>query len=233
MGIAYGSLGERLNATEGSESLWAAVIAHQNALQVYTKESYPQDWVITQHYLAKTFALQEKWEEAALATGNVLSLYPAWIEGLERAEGIYHDHLFRFDRAFELNARRVALGEGELHFVQNHLTTARFDACATRAAALESKISEQDQHQVLTALRFACLSAEQRPEDARAAGRQLRQQIAGLDKVHWTFSGTEHFVSQHAAFAAKSADWVRLFEALEQGDEVKATASLTALSVPK
>jgi hypothetical protein len=68
---------------------------------------------------------------------------------------------------------------------------------------------------------------------ARAAGRQLRQQIAGLDKVRWTFTGTKHFVSQHAAFAAKSADWVRLFEALEQGDEVKATASLTALGVPK
>ncbi|MBZ5624074.1 MAG: tetratricopeptide repeat protein, partial [Acidobacteriia bacterium] len=233
LGIAYEILGERLSGTKGAESLRAAVAAFQNALQVYTKESLPQGWAITQNNLARTLALQEEWEEAARATENVLSLYPKMIEGLVRAEGIYHNRLFRFDRAFELNARRVELGEGELDFIEKHLTTARFDACATRASALEPEISESDQRQVLTALRFACLSAAQKIADARAAGRQLRQQTAGLDKVRWTFTGTKHFASQHAAFAARSADWVRLFEAMEEGDEAKANAALTALGVPE
>jgi hypothetical protein len=66
-----------------------------------------------------------------------------------------------------------------------------------------------------------------------AAGRELRKQVAGLEKTGWTFTGTKHFVSQHAAFAAHARDWVRLFEALEQGDQAKAIAALAALGVPE
>jgi hypothetical protein len=90
-----------------------------------------------------------------------------------------------------------------------------------------------DQRIVLTALRFACLAANQKAENARVAGRQLVKDISDLEKVRWTFNGTKQFVSQHPAFAVRSAEWVRLFEALEQGDEVKARASLAALGVPE
>lgn len=71
---------------------------------------------------------------AAQAAENVLTLYPTLIEGLARAESIYQDGLFRFDRAFELNAKRVELGDGELEFIEKHLTTARFGGCAIRGA---------------------------------------------------------------------------------------------------
>ncbi len=231
LGLAHQSLGERLSGTEGLESMHASVTAYQNALQVYTKGSLPQDWAMTQDNLARAYFSQEKWEEAAQATENMLTLYPTSIEALARAEGIYQNELFRFDRAFELNAKRVELGFGGLDFIEKHLTTARFEGCATRAAALRSEISEKDQRLVLTALRFACLAADQKTEDARAAGHQLVKDISGLEKMHWTFRGVKHFVSQHPAFAVKAAEWVRLFEALEQGDQGKAGASLAALGV--
>jgi hypothetical protein len=80
-------------------------------------------------------------------------------------------------------------------------------------------------------LRFACLAGEKKSDEALASGRWLRKELVGLEKVGWTFSGTEHFISGHPAFAAKAADWVRLFESLEQGDEKKALAALTALGV--
>jgi hypothetical protein len=163
----------------------------------------------------------------------VLIAYPEYLEGLARAEGIYHDRLFRFDRAFELNTRRVQLGDGELDFVEKHLTTARFEACATRANSLQNKIPEKDLRVGLSALRLACLAAGQKTEDARTAASQLREELAGLEKSRWIFGGTKHFVSRHPAFAAKAAEWVRFFEALEQGDEAKAQASLAALSVPE
>jgi hypothetical protein len=51
LGIAYQDLGERLSGSEGSKSLRAAVTAYQDALQVYTKESLPQDWAMTQNNL--------------------------------------------------------------------------------------------------------------------------------------------------------------------------------------
>jgi hypothetical protein len=211
----------------------AAQVAYQNALQVYTKEALPQAWAATQNNLSRVYVFQMKWEEAAEALENALSLYPAYTEALARAVSIYHNRLFRFDRAFELNAKRVELGTGELEFVESHLTTARFEGCATRAALLLTDTSWKDHRIVLTALRFACLAADQKAEDARVAGHQLVTDISGLEKVRWVFSGTKHFVGQHPAFAAKSAAWVQLFEALEQGDEVRARASLAALSIPE
>jgi hypothetical protein len=171
------------------------------------------------------------WVEAQ-ALENVISMYPASAEGLARAESIYQNQLFRFDRAFELNAKRVELGDGKLEFIESHLTTARFEGCATRAAALRTDILQKDQRIVLTALRFACLAADHKAEDARVAGYQLVKDISGLEKVRWVFSGTKHFVGQHPAFVVKSAEWVELFEALERGDEVRARASLAALGVP-
>jgi hypothetical protein len=209
------------------------VAAYQNVLQVYTKDSHPQPWAKTQNNLARAFGLQENWEEAVQAEENALTVDPTWIEALARAEWIYHERLFRFDRAFELGAMRIKLGDGELDFVEEHMTTARFDICATRAAVLQDKISEKDQRLMLTALRFACLAGAQKTEDARTAGRELRKGMVGLEKVRGTFSGDKHFVSQHFAFAVKAAEWVRLFEALEQGDEAKALASLAALGAPE
>jgi hypothetical protein len=102
-----------------------------------------------------------------------------------------------------------------------------------RAWQLGTKTSEKGQRLLLTALRFACLAANQKAEDARAVGGELAKDISGLKKVRWSFRGVEHFMSQHPAFAAKGTDWVRLFEALEQGDEEKARASLVALGVPQ
>jgi tetratricopeptide (TPR) repeat protein len=231
LGVACLRLAQRVSGPEAEESLRAAVTAFQKALLVYTRESLPQEWAMTQNNLASAYVSQERWEEAAQAVENVLTLYPTSIEGLARAEGIYQDRLFRFDRAFELNAKRVELGNGELDFIEKHLTTARFEGCATRGAALRIAISEKEPRVVLTALRFACLVADQKTEDAGAAGRQLAKDISGLEKVHRTFRGVKHFVSQHPAFAVKAAEWTRLLEALEQGDELKARVSLTALGV--
>jgi tetratricopeptide (TPR) repeat protein len=233
LGNAYRSLGERLSGREALESLRAAVTADQNALLVFTKQSLPQNWAMTQKSLAKAYVSQERWEDAVQAWESVLTVYPGFIEGLVSAEGIYQDRLFRFDRAFELNSRRVDLGDGELDFIEKHLTTARFESCATRAAALRTDILEKDQQIVLMALRFACLAANEKTEDARAVGYELVKNVFALKQVHWTFRGVKHFVSQHPAFATKAAVWVRLFDALDQRLELEARASLAALGVPE
>jgi WD40 repeat protein/tetratricopeptide (TPR) repeat protein len=231
LGNAYQSLGERLKGTEATESLSDALHAYQNALQVRTKESIPQAWARTENDLAGVLLLQERWEEAAQTAENVLTLYPTDRVALKLAADTYHEHLFRFDRAFALTAKLVELGERELDFIEAHLTTGRFDDCVNRAAALQNKISRKDHRLVLAGLRLACSSAAQKNDDVWAVGSQLREEISGLEKVRWIFGGTKHFVDQHAAFAAKATAWVRLFEALEEGDKTKAHAALTALGV--
>jgi hypothetical protein len=86
---------------------------------------------------------------------------------------------------------------------------------------------------VLTTLRFACLSGGQRTAESLAAGRDLQKEIAGLQKLNWSFSGTKHFIEESPAFTGKAAQWVRLLEALEQSDKSKAFTALTALGVPR
>lgn len=194
------------------------------------------DQAAAQFKIAQSLNTQGKWEEAAQALEKVLTLNPRHMEALQLADWIYHEHLFRFDRAFDLNAKReeigVGSGGGKEDIVEKHLTTGRFNACATRAAARHGEVSEKRLKLVLSAIRFACLSGEQKGAEALAIGRQLRQEVSALERVRWTFSGTKHFVKTHPAFAAKAA-WVSLFEALELGDEAKALAAISALGVPK
>ena len=231
LGLAYRSLGERLTGPEASDSLIASVTAFQNALRIRTREAYPDDWGTTKDHLARTLMLQQQWEPAAQAAEDSLIIYPKYVDGLARAHWLYHEKLFRYDRAFELAARRVELGDGEVDYVETHLTTGRFDACSARAAAIDAKISAKDQRQALAAIRFACLSAAQKSDEALAAGHALRRELAGLAKANWLFSGTKHFLASSPAFASQASVWVSFFDALEQGDESKALASLAALGI--
>jgi hypothetical protein len=95
---------------------------------------------------------------------------------------------------------------------------------------MSSETLENDRRPVL-ALRFAFLAAEQKAEDARTAGRQLLKGLSGFQRVRWTFGGILHFVGEHSTLATKSAEWVRLFEALEEGDQSKARAALAGLGI--
>lgn len=83
------------------------------------------------------------------------------------------------------------------------------------------------------ALRFACLTADQSTDLARTAAEDLSKLIKGLPNVPWAFAGTKYFVTHNPAFAANASEWVRLFGALERGDEPTAHAALVALCLPK
>ena len=231
LGNAHIDLGERQSGEEATNALLAAITAYQSALTVFSKDFARDYWANIQNGLAKAYYNLQRWQEAAAAEEAALSLYPQWSEALARATTIYHEHLFQFDRAFELNTRRVSLGEGQDAFIESHLTTARFSDCASQASDRLTQTTDPREKLSLTAVRLACLSAMPGPADARitTAPSDIFTQIHNLQKIGWTFSGTKHFLAQHPAFAAHSSDWVHLFEALEEGDEAKARAALLAL----
>jgi tetratricopeptide (TPR) repeat protein len=237
LGDVDANLAKRLSGTEAQEYLVRAITAYENALQVYTKEAFPNPWAIVQVKLAGVLVSQKRWEEAAKVAEKVLAVNPVLPEGLAVATFIYQEGLFHFERAFELAAKRAELGVGEEDFVEAHLTTARFDSCATRAAAVLEKTPMNELRVSLSAIRFACLSAAHRTADRRAALRQLYTEIGGLNggppAAGWVFSGVKHFLSGHPAFADKAGDWLQLFDALEQGDLTRAKAALTALDSPE
>lgn len=185
---------------------------------------------------AKSLDQQEKWTEAAQLLDNALTIDPNHVEALRLADWIYHERLFRYDRAFALNARRVELGSGQSDYVEKHLTTGRFRECATLAQARYDEVTDKGVKLVMRAIRFACLwvstgdSLKGRVSsyDVVTAANVLRKEMEGLQKVGWTFDGTKHFLKTNASFD-KTADWVRLFEALEVGDQPSALSALAAL----
>jgi hypothetical protein len=171
--------------------------------------------------MSEAFLLLGDWKAAAEAAEDGLELYPEDTEILWRADVAYHDHLFDFSRAFELNQRRLKLDDStgaRLDFAERHLTTARFRECLARWA--EFKDGEIDE-KYLTArdgLRFACEVGAGELDSARKSAQVLLKTADNLSKADWTFAGTKHFVSTFPAFSAASASWVKLFESLEQGD---------------
>ncbi|WP_263374237.1 DUF2610 domain-containing protein [Granulicella aggregans] len=199
------------------------------------KRTGPNERARPQYDLALGFGKQEKWPEAAKALEGALVLDPESADILELAVGLYHDKLFLYKRAFELNARLVDLGTGagDDDFVESHLTTSRFESCTVLSAIDRDKSPEKSRKLVMMALNFACLFGEKKYGAALSAGRKLRADLGGLERVGWNFAGTKHFLGEDKAFAKKSTDWVSLFEALEEGDEKKAQAALTALGVPE
>jgi hypothetical protein len=142
-----------------------------------------------------------------------------------------NEHLFQFDRAFELNSRRASLGQNQDDFIESHLTTARFSDCASKASDRLSQIADPSLKLALTAIRLACISAAPGLADARtsSAASDIFPQLRDLQKSNWSFAGAKHFISQSPAFAPRSSDWIHLFEALEEGDEPKARSALLAL----
>lgn len=193
----------------------------------------PNEAAQPQYALAQSLEQQKKYAEAADAAEAALRLDPNSIDIMDFAESIYHDKLFRFDRAYELNARRVEMGFGGRDFVEKQLTTGRFEECAAMATAVREGATEKTTRIIVSSIGFACLTAEQKPEAAHAAGHRLRKEVQDLGYFNWSFAGTKHFVSTNPAFAGKASQWVSLFEALEHSDEKKVLAALTALGVPE
>lgn len=199
-----------------------------------TNEQAKQQFEQAKQLYARARALDEQGRpaDAVKAADDALALEPQSISILNLAENIRHDELFEYDKAFELNARRVKLGTGGFDFVEKHLTTSQFAGCADRAAVLEEATSKR-LRLVMSTFEFACLAADHKHDAAMTVGRRLRRDVVGLEKVGWTFTGTRHFVSTSPAFADKAPQWGSLFQALEDGDEKKAVAALDALGVPE
>ena len=183
-----------------------------------------------QFAVSQALGKQGNWVGAAKAGELALSLDPQSEDILQYVSFIDHEQLFKFERAYELDQMRIALGYGQDDFVEANLTASRFASCASMAEADGRNQTEARLKIVMLSLQYACLFAE-RNVMSLVAGAELRRQISGLQKVGWTFNGTEHFVLTNSAFAPNGRVWAALFQALTNGDEKTALEALTALGV--
>ncbi len=197
-----------------------------------TSKTGPNDRAKPQYDQAVNFYKQEKWSEAAKADEAAMKEDPNSLDVIGLADHIYHDRLFNYKRAYELNSERVKMGAGIEDFVEKQLTTSRFGACVTQADAVRAKAADQRIKIVMSSLEFACLTGAKKRDAAINVGFRLRTEIKDLKKVGWTYSGTEHYVNTTPPLSAHGQTWIELFEGLQNGDEKKADAALTDLGVP-
>jgi tetratricopeptide (TPR) repeat protein len=221
LGLALVGQGERSSGAQATELLAQAVQAYRAALEVYTKADLPQDWAKTQINLGVALMDQGDSSAAADAIEAGLEVSPADNQSLSVAEGLYHDKLYRYDRALELAERILKIDpspESRLNFMEANLTASRFEDCVQQAVLIDNASSSQPAILIRDTLKLTCDWGAGQKSAARQTEKALVSKAAGLQKTGWDFAGTLHFLAASPAFEAGRASWIALFESLESGD---------------
>ena len=223
LGVALQSQGERADGALREKLLREALQAFQLALQVRDRRYFPRDWAQTQNNLASAYFALQDWNNAAECYANVLTLFPDHGEAFERAAGLYHEVLFKFSAAFELNRRWLEMHPDDLVaatvFAGNHFTTGRFAECRARITALLAQPElAADIKLALRLIEIANLLALGQAQEVPVKLDLLSQAVAAQPadfKLTWTFNGTLHFIGQNKKLAPYR-EWLRqLFNAAQ------------------
>jgi tetratricopeptide (TPR) repeat protein len=222
LGLALRMQGERVSGEVSTRLLSQAVETYRQALTVRTREQLPQDWAQTQNNLANAYFLLRNWLDAAESYANVLTVYPDEEEAYTRASALYHDVLFKFDKAFALNQQWLARHPDDISaqadFAEKQFTMARFDECERRINALlvKPEVSSSTKS-ALRAIEIADLSAFNQADKIPARMEALITEIARQPaefKVGWVFDGTKHFIGQNEKLSPYREWLVKLFDAI-------------------
>jgi tetratricopeptide (TPR) repeat protein len=232
LGVALVNQGERSSGAQATDLLAQAVQAYRAALEVNTKADLPQDWARTQNNLGVALIDQGDYSAAADAIEAGLEVSPADNQGLPVAVGLYHDKLYRYDRALELAERMLKIDsspESRLSFMEANLTASHFEDCAQQTALIDSASISQPEILIRDTLKLTCDWGAGQKSAARQTEKALVSRAAGLQKTGWESAGTLHFLASSPAFEAGRASWIALFESLESGDVTAMAGALHQL----
>src|SRR5262245_46501123 len=164
LGNALGDQGIRTGGERGTQLLAEAVAAYRQALEVRTRETLPPQWAQTHNNLAEAYVALKDWSNAAASYTYVLQVYPYAEKAYRTASDIYHEVLFQFPEAFELNQHWLERHPDDLSalsdFAEKYFTTGRFAECAQRISTLvENPTMKADTKIALHAIEIANLLA--------------------------------------------------------------------------
>jgi tetratricopeptide (TPR) repeat protein len=222
LGNALVDQGKRVRGGESMRLLRQAVDAFQQALTIRTWEQLPQQWVMTQNNLAAAYWLLRSWREAADAYAGILQRDPDYEEAYRRLTSIYHDIMFTFQEAFEVNRAWAARHPGDTSapadFVEKHFTTGRFAEFEQQLKAVLGKPGIQPGAKVaLQTIGVANLLALGQVTQARARLGAVIAFVSGQAnefKIGWNFAGTRYFISRQEKLARYQARLDELFNAI-------------------
>ena len=232
LGTALDKEAMRASGDQAAALFDQAVQAYRSALVVYTKADLPQDWARTQLNLGIVLEHKKDYSDAAEAQELALEVYPDRQDLFEHLSDIYHDHLFRFEQAYELDERRTHLDSSigtRMDFLEASLTADHFAGCLQQAAAIQDQNLPITLLLVRNVIKFACQWGAGQKADAQGTMRDLLVESAQSPQKGWDFTGTLHYLATSPVFAPGRDSWIALFTGIQNGDSAGMTAALHQL----
>jgi len=183
-----------------------------------------QQWSQARAGAMEVYADMEQWDESLRAANDVLSFDPKSARAMELENGIFHDHLFRFEDARAVAERRVAQYPTDESALAD-LTEAEFTAGQYhRTLELSGNLlnNPKTRPSLRPALAALALAATVGSGAVGAGRKQARDalkrelNLAATDKIAltWRFDGTSHYIRATSSFARDSEQLVGLLDAV-------------------
>jgi tetratricopeptide (TPR) repeat protein len=235
LGLALRLEGERSSGKQAKDLFAEAVDAYRAALQVYTRTGKPLAWASTQNNLGNALVDEGDYAGAAKALEECLEVFPDNAGFLNTAISIYHDNLYRYDRAYELAQHWLkvdASPDAKIGLLEQDLTTSRFEDCGKQAASIDDDAfpnAPAAMTLIRDSMRMACQWGAGQKAEAQHTANALLLKSAQLQDVDFQFPGTRHFLESSPAFETGRTAWIALFDSLEKGDGAAMAAALRQL----
>ena len=177
--------------------------------------------------------------QAATVLDAVLDADPGNIQALSGLASLYHEYIGDFPKAYALMARLEKADHSvpnRLNLAEASFTMANFSGCLDLLSTTrpeEMPVSLATTRQVLF---FACQWGAGKQKAAMETAQALEKYAGTLTRPAWTTSGDRKYLAAAPEFQQGRTLWIKLFQALENGDGVsllEAAHALTALDEPR
>jgi len=235
LGNALSNQGIRTGGQAGARLLAQAVTAFLSALEVRTLKYLPEYWAQTQNNLATLYEYREKWPDAIQCYQNVYKVYPAY--AADKLASLYHDRVFRFEKALEMNRYLVKQDPNNrnalLNLVENLFTIRNFREGNQLIAKLKTAAKDSPTRLILLTLFETANFIVLNQKDTAAAQLKILVDLVSKQapgyKPGWIFTGTKHFIRTDKTLEPHRQILLTLFTAFEQTDRETILKKLSPL----
>ena len=224
LGTALMAQAHQDDEAHATELLAQAVAAYSAALEIYTRADNPLGWAKITDNLGNVQVDRGDFSGASKDFEACLEAFPDNAGFLQDAVSVYQDHLYQYERAYELTGRWLKLDaspDAQLAMLQADLTTGRFEDCQKRAAAIDDATFTDpviSMTLIRDAMKFGCQWGSGNKAAAQQTAQVLVLKAAQLENTGWVLGGTRHYLANSPAFETGRESWVALFESLEKGE---------------
>ena len=221
---------QTVKGDDTSADLDQALTAVNAGLEIYTNDHSALGWRTAQSTLGRAYFLQGMAAKPSLAHDLMAKAESAWVSAvaagaidvdvLAGLANIYHDFLIDFAKAYA-GAKAAELinptTDAQLNLAEASLTNSRFDECLDVLNSVPETALNAPFVPVRRTLLLACQAGARQPLAVQSA-LTLSGYSSGIVKTGWLTTGDRKYFAEAPEFATDKKLWVKLFQAVEDGD---------------